>query len=236
MTLNLIMLHGSRASAKVFTDHAAALSHLGRIVPLNMLGHGGRRVPEVFTVEAMAKDVIAQMDEQDIETAYVFGYSFGGYIALYLARYYPQRILGAITLATKWIFDQHTVNFFTRLSNTERIKRIPKMRAEMDDYHSGVDWNGIVSGLAYLYRFLGSVPALTNKELASIQQPCLVISASHDQLVPWSESLWLANLIPQGHGFTFAGKAHPLEIIPVKFLVGIIEPWLKIQAPQHNFG
>lgn len=220
----LILLHGSRGSTHELQPFAEHLVGACQPILPNLLGHGGRPIPARFTVQEMAQDILAQMDQNGIESSYLFGYSFGGYIALYLAKHAPQRIRGVCTLATKFVFDQHTVDLFTHLSNVERIRN--QQKDIMDQRHPGQNWDHLVSGLADLYRQLGQTPALTEDDLRSISVPSLVISANDDQLVPWPESLKLAYRMPHGQGFTFAGKAHPINIIPVPFLASVIGTWL----------
>lgn len=228
---NLIILHGSRGTHKEMLPFAEAMTKVSVPRAFDLLGHGGRQIPERFTIRDMAFDILQQMDHQAIETAYLFGYSIGGYIALYLARHAPERILGVCTLATKFVFDQQTVKLFTHLSSVERI-RIHR-QALMDELHPGQDWSRLVNGLAQLYRNLGQTPELTESDLCNITIPSLIISAHEDQLVPWVESLQLAYLIPKGQGFTFAGQAHPFSIIPVPFLASTISKWLESLAVRH---
>jgi len=229
---NLILLHGSRGSTQELLPFAEQLVGACNPILPNLLGHGGRPIPERFTVREMALDILAQMDENGVESTYLFGYSFGGYVALYLARHAPQRIRGVCTLATKFVFDPHTVDLFTHLSSVERIRN--QQKDIMDQRHPGQNWDRLVSGLADLYRQLGQTPELSDDDLRGIRVPTLVISANDDQLVPWSESLRLAYRMPHGQGFTFAGKAHPLDIIPVPFLASVIGAWLGCVADEAN--
>jgi len=222
---SLIILHGSRGTHKELLPLAQALTQVSAPRVPNLLGHGGREIPDRFRVRDMAFDILQQMDYHGIETSYLVGYSFGGYIALYLARHVPERVLGVCTLATKFVFDQHTVELFTHLSDIERIKN--REQASMDALHPGQDWGRLVQGLANLYRDLGAMPELTEADLRTIRIPSLTISAHEDQLVPWSEALRMANLIPKGQGFTFAGQAHPFNVIPTAFLAAIISKWLE---------
>jgi pimeloyl-ACP methyl ester carboxylesterase len=210
---------------------AEAMTKVSVPCVLNLLGHGGRDIPERFTVHDMASDILQQMDYHAIETAYLFGYSFGGYIALYLARHAPERILGVCTLATKFVFDEHTVGLFTHLSSIDRVRNLQK--DSMDELHPGQDWSRLVNELAQLYRELGQTPALTESDLYAITIPTLIMSAHEDQLLPWSEALRLANLIPKGQGFTFAGKAHPFNILPAPFLASVVSNWLESIAVRH---
>ena len=227
---NIILLHGSRGSTQELLPFAQNMVNTCNPILPNLLGHGGRPIPEQFTVHEMALDILQQMDAHAIESTYLFGYSFGGYIALYLAKLAPGRIRGVCTLATKFLFDKHTVDLFTHLSSVERIRS--QQKELMDQRHPGQNWDRLVSGLADLYRQLGQTPALTEDDLRDITVPTLVISANDDQLVPWSESLKLAYRIPHGQGFTFAGKAHPIDIIPVPFLASVISTWMGCVAGE----
>lgn len=222
---HLVFLHGARGNNHVLQPLAQALNT--KCIPLlpNLLGHGGRQIPDSLTVQEMSYDILKQMDSGGIETAYLFGYSFGGYLALYLAKNAPDRICGICTLATKYVFDDNTVKLFRYLSNADRVRN--RQEALMEQLHPGQDWAKLVDGLADLYSCLGQAPAVTDADLRCIKIPTLTISASNDQLVPWMESLKLSSLIPKGQGFTFAGKAHPISVIPTRFLASVVAGWLE---------
>ncbi len=226
--MKMLLLHGSRSAASVLNPLATALGNANTFIPLNMLGHGGRPIPDTLSVKAMAEDILEQMDERGIDAAYIFGYSFGGYLALYLSRFYPERVLGVITLATKVIFDEHTVNLFTKLSSVNRIRAHESRLAEMNTLYPSTNWEPLVEQLAAIYTELGKHPALSEADFKLMERPTLVISANQDQIVPWSESLRLAVSIPGAHHFTFAGVAHPLEIIPITLLKDAISHWLDV--------
>ena len=60
---------------------------------MNFSGHGGRPIPkEHFSIEMFAGDVIKFMDSAGIDSINIFGYSMGGYTAVYLARHHPERV------------------------------------------------------------------------------------------------------------------------------------------------
>lgn len=228
MTASLLILHGSRGAASALRPLVDALRPAGQIEALNLLGHGGRAIPEQFSVEAMAADVLRQMDERGLERAHLFGYSFGGYVALWLARHYPRRLAGVCTLATKVRYDAETVSHFTHLSSVERITAPgspqPAIQASL---HPGQDWQALATRLADLYRRLGKQPALNDADFRAIRVPTLLMSAHADQLLPWQELLDLHRLIPGSHAFTFAGRAHPIDALPLPLLAGVLATWLR---------
>jgi pimeloyl-ACP methyl ester carboxylesterase len=227
MATPLLILHGSRGAASALRPLVDALRPAGQIEALNLLGHGGRAIPEQFSVEAFAADVLQQMDERGLERARLFGYSFGGYVALWLARHYPQRLAGVCTLATKVRYDAETVSHFTHLSSLERITAPgspqPAIQASL---HPGQDWRALATRLADLYRRLGEQPALSDEDFRAIRVPTLLMSAHADQLLPWQELLDLHRLIPASHAFTFAGRAHPIDALPLPLLSGVLATWL----------
>ncbi len=236
--LPLVLLHGSRSAAAALQPLQGALTRFGPVRAFDLVGHGGREIPAVFSMETLAQDVLAQMDRAGIERAYLFGHSMGGYLALYLARHAPERIAAVCSLAAKWVFDAPTVSHFTHLSSMTRIGAPGSTQPErMDRLHPGQDWTRLVSGLAELYRELGRKPALTGADLRAISVPALILTGHADQVVPWAESLRLGNLIPHAHGFTFAGKAHPLEIVPTDFLATVISAWIEqLEALGNRSG
>lgn len=222
--MELVMLHGSRGTYQELLPLANALTPFCTPILTNLIGHGGREIPDTFSVRELAEDIVQQMDRHQVEKACFFGYSFGGYVALFLARHFPERICGVCTLATKVQFDAETVKFWTKLSNVDRIRNL---QAElMNQKHPGQNWDRLVDGLARLYIQLGSKPELRNDDWPMIKAPVLVMSADNDQLVPWEESLSLAYAVPRGHGFTFAGQAHPFSAIPTPLLAGVIKRWV----------
>jgi len=218
------MLHGSRGTYQELLPLANALTPVCTPILPNLIGHGGREIPDSLSVREIAEDIVQQMDRHHVEKACCFGYSFGGYVALFLARHFPERISGVCTLATKVRFDAETVKLWTKLSSAERIRHL--QAEQMNQRHPGQNWDRLVDGLACLYSQLGEKPELGDDDWPRIKVPVLVMSADHDQLVSWEESLSLGFALPRGHSFTFAGQAHPFSVMPPSFLAGVIKRWL----------
>jgi len=71
-----------------------------------MSGLFGLKLNTPYSLEDMAQDTIALLDELDIENAHVIGASMGGMIAQLMAIHHPDRLLslGAIMSTTS---EQH---------------------------------------------------------------------------------------------------------------------------------
>ncbi len=98
----LIVINGYGGSAAdwdpVFID---SLSGFAELICVDNRGIAGSELgEEELTIEVMAADVAAVMDEHGIERGAVLGWSMGGYIAQALAASRPERVSSMALLAT----------------------------------------------------------------------------------------------------------------------------------------
>lgn len=231
MSPPLLLLHGSNGAASTMRALAEPLQQrtTAPVRALDLVGHGGRPVPERFSVEDLAADVIATMDRDGIAQAVLLGYSFGGYIALYLARHHPRRVAGVCTLAAKLRFDAKTVQHFVHLADPARLSRPGNPRAaQLAQDHHPQDWRRVSENNRALFKALGATPSLTDDDLRVIAAPALVISGELDQLVTPQETLEIAKLIPGSEVATFKGFGHPLAAAPLDRVAWLVGEWLKL--------
>ncbi len=231
----LVMLHGANGSGETLLPLADALRPFAHVETPNLIGHGGRPVPERLSLTEMAEDVMAYLDRRQIERAFVFGYSFGGYLALYLARHFPQRLGGVCLLAVKQIFDAATIQRWTYLADPERLRQPGNPRpAELAQRHHPQDWAAVMTINRNLFLELGDHPALTEGDLLSMSLPALILSSDQDQIVPLPETLALGNLIQGSRVGIFSGQAHPLLACPIPALANAIGTWLEEVEADWN--
>ena len=89
----LILLHGNGESSDYFVHQIAHFRSNYRVVAIDTRGHGqSPRGEKPFTIKQFAEDLHDFMDEKDIATAILLGFSDGGNIALEFALKYPERI------------------------------------------------------------------------------------------------------------------------------------------------
>lgn len=95
----VVLLHGYPLNRSMWRAQIDELSALYRVVAPDLRGHGGTQATDdATTMEAMAQDVAALLDELRIERIVLGGLSMGGYVALAFYRLFPQRV-GALVLA-----------------------------------------------------------------------------------------------------------------------------------------
>src|SRR5215204_5855234 len=98
---DLVILHGAIGSATQFTLLEQQLSSNFNIHNLDLPGHGGSQSTGVFSIESFAEYVSNYCEQKRLKSVCLFGYSMGGYVAMYLAKNYPGLIHKVATLATK---------------------------------------------------------------------------------------------------------------------------------------
>lgn len=92
----LMMAHSLGCNLHMWDAQMPALEPDYRIVRLDMRGHGLSDVPSgPYTLDELADDVIAVMDDQQIDKAHWIGLSVGGMIGQSLLLRYPQRFISA---------------------------------------------------------------------------------------------------------------------------------------------
>jgi 2-succinyl-6-hydroxy-2,4-cyclohexadiene-1-carboxylate synthase len=87
----LTFLHGFLGSAEDFAGIARALRDRFCTVRLDLPGHGQSLLMTGYELDATANLVLQALDQQGITQTYLYGYSMGGRLALYLAVQYPDR-------------------------------------------------------------------------------------------------------------------------------------------------
>ncbi|MBZ0294463.1 MAG: 2-succinyl-6-hydroxy-2,4-cyclohexadiene-1-carboxylate synthase [Anaerolineae bacterium] len=91
----LVMLHGFTGTHRTWASYFPNLTQRYQVIAPDLLGHGNTaapRSPERYRIEYAAADLIALIDELDLQRVYLLGYSMGGRLALYTAIHYPDRI------------------------------------------------------------------------------------------------------------------------------------------------
>ena len=77
----LLLLHGAIGAKDQLQPLAQALKNDYEVHALNFSGHGGEQMPNSFSIELFANDVLTYLDKTNIQKINIFGYSMGGYVA-----------------------------------------------------------------------------------------------------------------------------------------------------------
>lgn len=228
MKPTLVMLHGGGGSGPGMKPLTDLLEEKFTVFSPNLVGHGGRPIPERIRFKDWVDDLLKQLDERAIKRAAFFGYSMGGLLALYMARRHPRRVSAVCALAAKIVFDRPTVDQFDWLCDVEKVvAQGGTLAAEMEKLHQPQDWKALYRTMRPFYPALMEDPPLTDEDLKAIKQPVLIMSSGRDLIVPLQETITLGLALPGSHTVVFPRFAHPLKRVPVKFVANVATQWLE---------
>ncbi|MBD1397359.1 alpha/beta hydrolase [Pontibacter sp. JH31] len=218
---HLLLLHGALGSAETLQPLQEALAPHYTVHTLNFSGHGGEPLPQApFRIEQFAADVLRYLDRCDLLQVDVFGYSMGGYVALYLALYHPARIKCVFTLATKFAWSPETAAKEVKLLQPEKIQeKVPQFASMLAKRHAPTDWQDVVLGTADMMQHLGQQPLLTADTLPNINARVRVCVGDRDNMVSVEETSWAFRLLCNGSLLVLPDTRHPLEMADTKRLL-----------------
>ena len=89
----LILLHGNGEDCSYFAHQMDSFAAHFRVIAIDTRGHGQTPRGEApFTIRQFAEDLLAFMDQHNIEKAHLLGFSDGGNIAMVFALAHPERV------------------------------------------------------------------------------------------------------------------------------------------------
>ena len=93
-----LLVHGLASNARMWDGVAEELARLGHpSIAIDQRGHGRASKPDDgYDFATLTNDLLAVIDEMDIDPPIVAGQSWGGNVVMELAARYPQRIRGVV--------------------------------------------------------------------------------------------------------------------------------------------
>jgi pimeloyl-ACP methyl ester carboxylesterase len=176
-------------------------------------GHGGKDFPlEIFSMSLFAESVLKWMDENQFQKVNIFGYSMGGFVALYLAKHFPGRVEKIITLGTKLEWDHFISNDMARMIDAEKIAvKAPILADALDKLHQPNHWKEVLHRTTELFLNLGSEPALRSADFSEIKHEILLLLGDQDRMVTVEETVEAQKRLHNSRFELLPGTPHPIE-------------------------
>lgn len=225
----LLLLHGALGSAALFDELKQLLQPHFRVYTLDFAGHGGRAMPqEPFSMEMFAADILYLLEKEQLAAVHIFGYSMGGYAALYFALRHPERVQRIFTLATKFAWSPEAAEKEAKLLNPEKVaKKVPHFAATLVQRHAPQNWQQVMRKTADMMHHLGQQPPLTSEALAMLHLPVQVAVGDRDNMVSLQETSWAYQQLPEARLLVLPDTRHPLETVAVQRLAYEIKQFLQ---------
>ncbi|MDQ1613916.1 MAG: hypothetical protein QOG00_3847 [Pyrinomonadaceae bacterium] len=221
----IVLLHGFPFNRTLWHEQVEMLSDRHRIITVDLRGHGettATRAPA--TMEAMAEDVAALLDELHITRVALGGLSMGGYVALAFYRLFPERVSALVLADTRAQADteearlareetatlvlnegMHTIadamlpKLFAPATHAER----PKIVARVREMILNTDPQGAASALRGM-----AVRRDQTELLGEINCPTLILVGSLDQITPPTDAERMNRGIRNSRLEVIAGAGH----------------------------
>jgi esterase/lipase len=226
---NIVLLHGAIGAKDQLQPLADLLKNDFIVHVFNFSGHGGKPFAEEhFSIEAFAAELQEYFLTQEIEQASVFGYSMGGYVALYLAKQQPPLFNKIITLATKFQWDETIVAKEVSMLNTEIIlEKVPVFAEQLKQRHAPNDWKLVLNKTKTMLLQMGKENPLHPNDYTTIDQPVLLLLGDNDKMVTREETEAVQKALPNSRFQLMEQTAHPIEKIKNEVLADIIREFCK---------
>lgn len=222
---DLLLLHGALGAKSQYIELGKKLSPAFRVHSINFSGHGGKPVPaETFSIKMFAEDILRYLDSNSIEKIDIFGYSMGGYTAIYLARHFPARVGKIFTIGTKFLWDKEISKREVNMLNYEKMKeKVPAFAAELEMRHSPQGLKTILNKTAELMLNLGRNSELKYEDYLLINNEAVLGIGDGDKMVTMQETLDVYHRLPNGRLMVLQNTPHPFEGIKTEQLVDEIK-------------
>ena len=197
---------------------------LGRVVALDMpgFGHSDQQRPELIAPDAMGEFLARLIDEWGLGPSHIVGPDVGTPAALFFAAKAPERVTsltiggGAVRFpvdaggALKQIIEAPSLDVVRELDARANISTATESAAPSgsepgvhEDYVSAYDLGRFAESARFVRHYPEQNKVLRDL-LPSITTPAQIVAGANDDLVPWSNNQYLADLLPNT-------EIHPLD-------------------------
>ncbi|MBW8524387.1 alpha/beta hydrolase [Chryseobacterium chendengshani] len=221
---NLILLHGALGHSDLFKLYQEKLSVYFNIYTPLFSGHGNVDLDENgITIEKYTRELAEFIEKENIDDAYVFGHSMGGYVALCYASANPEKVHSIMTLGTKFNWSEEQALKESKMLNPDVIaEKIPKYANQLEIQH-GSKWKQLLPAIAQMMISLGKNPPLKSQVLAAIKVPVQIMVGDQDNMVNIEESVEVFRTLPNSKLAILPDTKHPIEKVRSELLINLMK-------------
>lgn len=224
---HVLLLHGAIGAKDQLQPLSNVLSENYKVHLFNFSGHGGKEMKQEFSIRAFADEVLEWLTENQIDRISIFGYSMGGYVAMYLAANFPDVVEKIMTLGTKYQWDEDIAAKEVKMLNADVIElKVPKFAAELHQRHDPGNWKEVLTKTADMLLAMGKQPPLQAEDFAKIKAPVLLLLGDRDKMVTLAETVVVYQQISVAQLGVLPDTSHPIEAVDVESLQLFITKFL----------
>jgi pimeloyl-ACP methyl ester carboxylesterase len=242
----LVLLHAFPVDSRMWDGVRARLAERFRVITPDQRGLGRSPLPPNGepSLDAVADDVLALLDELALERVVLGGCSMGGYAAMALLRKAPERIDRLLLIDTRPDaddFDRRTGRLAmatcaeqegtAELADTVLPGLIaagtPESRSELVGELRAMITSQSTAGVAWALRAMAARPDSTDV-LRAFDRPALVVVGERDALSPPELARRMAELLPAGELVEVPGCSHLSPVEAPDDVAAAITEWMDV--------
>ena len=217
----ILCLHGALGTAAQFDPIRPFLPESLPLIAPTLPGHGKSALDQPYSLPNFAAAVLDILDREEITQTDIFGYSMGGYLALWLAWKHPDRVRRIVTLNTKLDWTPASAARMSNMFDPEKIvSKVPQLAESLAQTHD--DWRKVAQYSADFVQSLGAGHGLPQEAFLQINCPVLVLRGELDTTVSTEESQQAAAWLPHGQYEEIIGGKHALEQLDLTLLMALV--------------
>jgi pimeloyl-ACP methyl ester carboxylesterase len=241
----VVILHGLFGAGRNWTQIAQSLSHSYRCYLPDARNHGASPWAEAMSYPAMALDVLALIEQEELERPILIGHSMGGKTAMALALEHPHAIAGVavIDIAPERYDDQFspyvTAMRHLDIANVNSRKDVRQALAHslggdapvdflmqnLRRHEDRFDWRiNLMATAMCMPDLCGFPPPLLHKHYAG---PALFVAGADSDYVRAQSHDQIKRLFPHGRLEHIHAAAHWVHADQPEALLSILSIWLR---------
>ncbi len=227
---HFLCLHGLVDSLEIWDRIVPALEQRGRVSRIDQRGHGeSDSPPGPYTRANLASDVIAVLDELEVDETILVGHSMGGIVAMQTALDYPTRIAGLVLIGTTSECRGKVADWYERIALAGESEGCAGLARSIYGEKSNKQIKGNAQGIAHMTRMLKSLYSdPITPRLKEISCPVLLLVGEKDPMGPKASEI-IRDALPEGIAQfeKIAHRGHWLHIDSHETVVRAMDDWLK---------
>ncbi|MDQ7804977.1 alpha/beta hydrolase [Amycolatopsis sp. A133] len=249
--LPLVLLHAFPLDSRMWDAVREPLASHLRVITPDQRGLGRSPLPETDrepSLEDAARDVVALLDRLELDRVVLGGCSMGGYLAMAVLRFAPERVGGLVLIDTKatpdtpeaaqtrldvaervdaegikgWLAEANLPNLLTESTRAERPEVVETVRAIIEAQPpTGISWTALA-----LRTRPGSLDLLRDSGV-----PALVIVGEEDPITPVAAASEMAEVMDGATLVVVPGAGH---LTPLEAPADVVEAILSWYPSTHE--
>lgn len=226
----ILFLHGALGISEdliPLMDHFEKKGY--RTLALNFSGHSkSTRAALEFRIENFAQDLDDYIKKHQLRDPIIFGYSMGGYVALYHAAHFEDSpIRQIVTYGTKFDWSEETLKKeIPRLDPDFLHAKSPGFVEGLIAKHGPDRWKTLLLSTAHMMQNLEKLDGLHKADVEDVELPILLLRGAEDLMVSSEETESMARWMPNAKCVTIENSRHEIEKANIQKIAEVMEEFI----------